>query len=132
MNGGGCAGPVLDDVVAGEREHAAVGQLRSRSGTSGPTDMSGPRKYVPRRRIEDRRVREALIGGDVAADEQRAAVASWMWPAQKRFRLYGTAREGSGDRVPEPLRVQRGVEAVELEHLARRLERHVDGDERPG
>ena len=36
--------------------------------------MSGPRKYVFGRRVEDRRVGEAEVGVDVAADDQRAAV----------------------------------------------------------
>ena len=66
--------------------------------------MSAPRKYVSRRRIEDRRVREALVRGDVAADDQRPAVRELDVAARRR----GSARTGptnvAGRRIPQAAR----------------------------
>ena len=58
--------------------------------------------------------------------------ASWMWPAQKRLRPYGTG----GERCPSAgfqSRSEFGAASKpsSVKTCARRLERHVHGDERP-
>ena len=124
------ARPVDDDVVAGHREHAAVSELSG--GRIPASDRHvGAAEVGLRRRIEDRRVGEALVCVDVATDEQRAAVSELNVPRAEEIPPIGNRFECAGSRVPEPLRVQRVAEAVEREHLSVRLERHVHCDDRP-
>ena len=57
--------------------------------------------------------------------------ASCTWPAAEEVAPVRNRREDARLRIPEPLGVERRVEAVEREDLAGRLERHVHGDDRP-
>ena len=54
-----------------------------------------------------------------------------MWPRAEEVPPVRNRREGARRRIPQPLGVQRRVEAVEHEDLARRRERHVHGHDRP-
>ena len=125
-----CAGPVLDDVVAAEGEHAAVRELGRRRVPASDRHV-GPAEVRPRDRVEDRRVGEALVRVDVAADEERPAVGELDVPGAEEIAPVGDRREDARRGIPEPFGVRPCVEPVEREDLPGRLERHVHRDERP-
>ena len=124
------AGPVLGDPVAGEDEHAAVGQLRHGGVPAGLGHVGAPEVRL-RRGVVERCVVETDVGADVSAGDQRPAVRELHVPGAEQVAGVGNGLEDARCRIPQPLGVDRVVEAVEREDLARRLERHVDGDDRP-
>ena len=93
--------------------------------------MSGPRKYVSfagLKIVVSARPSFALMWPPTMSVRPSA---SWMWPAQNRFRPYGTGVKMPVAGSQSRSEFGRCREAVEREDLARRLERHVHGDERP-
>ena len=121
---------ILNDAVAGEHQHTAVRQLRHGGIPTGLRHVCATEVRV-RRGVVERRVRQSDVRADVAAGDECPAIRQLDVPGAEQVACIWHGAERVRRWVPHPLRVRCVVESVEREHLSRRFERHVNGDDRP-